>query len=96
MRVLFHRHARVELDEAIDFYKEISPSLARGLRDELAAALDRILEHPSIGVPVRSQLRRFLLRRYPYSLIYTVGDDHILILALMHHRREPGYWKDRT
>ena len=95
MRVIFHRDARVELDEAVDFYKEISPTLGRRLRHEVFSALERIVEHPSTGVPIRPKLRRYLLRRFPYSLIYTVRDDQILILAVMHHRRKPGYWEDR-
>lgn len=50
---------------------------------------------PEDGVPVSGALRRFLLRRFPYYLLYRVEEDWILVLAVGHHSRRPGYWRDR-
>ena len=55
----------------------------------------KILENPEAGLIVRPHLRRFLLARFPYSLLYQATGDRIRILAVMHHRRRPDYWTNR-
>jgi hypothetical protein len=40
-------------------------------------------------------IRRYLVRVFPYAILYSVEDDYVLIIAVMHLSREPGYWKDR-
>jgi plasmid stabilization system protein ParE len=91
----FHRAAQVELEEAVAFYGGRSPVIGRAFRDEVSDAVDRLMAHPSIGLEVRSSLRRYVLKRFPYSLIYRPTADQILILAVMHHKRKPEYWRDR-
>ena len=53
------------------------------------------LAHPDIGTPVRTAVRRVRLRRFPYSILYGVGGDTLLVLVVMHHRRGPEHWADR-
>jgi hypothetical protein len=48
-----------------------------------------------IGVSVTADLQRQRLNRFPYSLLYHHADDEIFVLAVMHHSRNPDYWKDR-
>jgi plasmid stabilization system protein ParE len=64
---------------------------------ESRAAVDHVLEHPYSGAPGEAGTRRKLLQRFPYSLIYLMEgeDEHIFIVAVMHQRRKPGYWRDR-
>lgn len=45
---------------------------------------------------MEDDIRRFLVRRFPYGILYTIEADHILILAIMHLSREPGYWRHRV
>ena len=56
---------------------------------------DEIIEHPESGPVTLGSIRRRLVRRFPYAILYTIEADHILIIAVMHGHREPGYWKDR-
>ncbi|HEU0078880.1 MAG TPA: type II toxin-antitoxin system RelE/ParE family toxin [Longimicrobiaceae bacterium] len=91
----FTEEAEADAREASAFYAGRSP----GLEGEFTAELDRVLallaENPEIGVPVSGGLRRLLLRRFPYYLLYRVEEDVILVLAVGHHSRRPGYWRDR-
>lgn len=54
-----------------------------------------LLEHPGLGPICRHGKRRWLLTRFPYSLIYTIAGDEIRVLAVAHYSRRPGYWRGR-
>ena len=70
--------------------------LGRDFLDDLQQAVNTLREHPEIGVQVSKGLRRMLLHRFPFSLIYSVETDAILIVSVAHHRQRPGYWKSRA
>lgn len=73
---------------------------AAGLGAEFAAevrvAIDWARENPYAGAPSEAETRRKLLQRFPYALVYLVEDEQIFIIAVMHQRREPGYWHKRV
>jgi toxin ParE2 len=87
--------AQQELDEAIVYYNGESPGLGDALLLETVAAIDRILRFPDAWHPLGDEIRRCRLRQFPYGLIYSKDEEGILILAVAHTRREPGYWRDR-
>ena len=95
MEVILGRHAREEFLEAIGWYSERSRTSAMGFLAAYQEARERISSHPDRWPELEPGVRRVLLRRYPYSLLYVIEDDHVLILAVMHQRRDPGYWHDR-
>jgi plasmid stabilization system protein ParE len=88
--------ARAELEEAVDYYD----ALRSGLGDELAAevqrAISRILQHPLACPRIAKRSRRCRVARFPYGVIYQIRPDHIVIVAVMHLRRDPSYWRDRV
>lgn len=59
-------------------------------------AIFRIVESPNRWTVVDEDIRRCLTRKFPYGILYTIEDDYILIVAVMHCSREPGYWKVRV
>jgi plasmid stabilization system protein ParE len=63
--------------------------------DDVQHALSNIRKYPRMGTDAGNNLRRAILTRFPYSVIYAVEPSSILIIAVAHHRRLPGYWKDR-
>lgn len=67
-----------------------------GLRDEFAAEAEHsvhlIATHPPSGSPNHLGTRRVPLRRFPYDLVYTEREEHLVVLAFAHHRRRPNYW----
>ena len=96
MRHSFLEPARVELEEAIEYYNGRRAGPGDELSEEVESTIQRILEHPRAWHPLSPRTRRCRTRRFPYGVIYQIRDDHILIVAVMHLRRKPGYWRDRV
>ena len=87
--------AEEEMTEASVFYEAATSGLGAGLLDEVQRVINILREHPELGRPVGQGLRRALLHRFPFSLIYSAEVDAILIVAVAHQRRRPDYWRNR-
>ena len=94
-RVSFHPLAERELNDAASYYDLESPGLGRAFLDAVQEACASILDHPESGAVVARAVRRRLIRRFPYALLYSRGADGIRILAVMSLKRRPMYWVDR-
>jgi plasmid stabilization system protein ParE len=88
--------AEDELTAAALFYDAASPGLGSDFLDDIQTAIDRLCEYPQAGKQITSSLRRMLLHRFPFSIIYSEDSDVILVIAVAHHGRRPGYWRTRT
>src|SRR5688500_1821619 len=93
--VSFHPLAQRESDEAIRYSDEESPGLGDACLDEVTRCLERIVGHPEAGNRIRSKVRRRLVRRFPFALLYWIERDEIRILAVMNLSRRPTYWTRR-
>lgn len=87
--------ALAEAEEAARWYAGRSASAAAGFCEEIDAAESAITDFPEAWPPFDHGTRRYLLRRYPFSIIYRVESPRVLIVAVAHGRRRPGYWKSR-
>lgn len=87
--------AEEEMTEASVFYEAATSGLGAGFLDEVQRVINILREHPELGQPVGRGLRRALLHRFPFNLIYSVEVHSILIVAVAHQRRRPDYWRDR-
>ena len=88
--------AEEEMTEASLFYEAATSGLGAGFLDEVGRVINILREYPELGHPVGRELRRALLHRFPFSLIYSVEVDAILIVAVAHQRRRPDYWRNRV
>lgn len=95
MKYDFLAPARAELQEAIDYYEDRRPGLGKELATEVRSTIDRILLNPIAWAKLSANVRRCRLRRFPYALIYQVKPDRVLVVAVMHLRRDPVYWRSR-
>ena len=84
-----------EAEAAARWYAARSAVAARRFSEEMDAAEPAIAAHPNAWPPYDHGTRRYLLRRFPFSVIYAAHSDRIVILAVAHGRRRPGYWQDR-
>lgn len=92
----FHDEASVEYDAAFDWYLEQSPDAALRFDAEVERALTLILQAPHRWTMGPHSTRRFLLRHFPYILIYReIDSSRIQIVAVAHTSRKPRYWKQR-
>jgi len=95
MTVRFHPAARDELRHACLWYEERSPLSAVAFEQEVVAAVSRIAEAPMRYPVAEHGTRRLVLRRFPYNVFYRVGTEEIVIVAVAHQKRRPGYWAVR-
>jgi plasmid stabilization system protein ParE len=96
VRVRLLAPAQAELDEAVVWYSTQAPGLGESFLVEVLRSIQLIQRHPTGWHPLTPDIRRCRLRRFPYSVIYTVEADEVLILAVAHQHRRPSYWQDRT
>lgn len=95
MRIVFTEIARLELHDAVGFYEAELEGLGEKFKDEVKAAVVRIAKYPKMWSVENGEIRKCLLHRFPYKLLYSIERDHILILVVAHQHREPDYWIDR-
>ncbi len=95
MSFCFHPEAEKEFVEAIDYYEEREENLGLDSAAEVSAAIGRATEHPRAWPILEDEVRRCQTIRFPYAVLYSQEPDGIFILAVMHLRRHPDYWKDR-
>ena len=85
----------MEFEEAVRYYRARGRHLGGRFASEVRTAIRRILATPERWRVLDEDVRRCLVRVFPYSVLYTVERDYVLIIAVAHARREPGYWKHR-
>ena len=95
MRLRLDRAARDEYLVAALQYLEVSPRIAAAFVDQVEAGLTRIRENPTLWRVVGGEVRRHLIRQFPFGIYYTIEQDEIVIWAIMHLHRKPGYWQGR-
>ena len=88
--------AEEEMTEAALFYEAASRQLGSDFLYDVQRAVDRVREFPHAGEAIASGLRRTLLQRFPFTLIYAIEEDVIVVIAVAHHGRRPGYWQSRV
>ena len=95
MPARFLKPAEVEVDEAVAYYDERRTGLGDRFEQDLLATVQFITEHPLSGKPLSENARKWPFRKFPYNIIYVVEPHEIVIVAIAHHRRRPGYWRSR-
>ncbi|HEY6226649.1 MAG TPA: type II toxin-antitoxin system RelE/ParE family toxin [Verrucomicrobiae bacterium] len=93
----FHPEADLEYTDAVAYYAGVDLNLGKRLNDEIEHVIRIICSQPDRfrlfqGVAIR----RALCQKFPYSIIYSEEPDRVLIIAVMHAKRKPGYWLNRT
>lgn len=96
MNYEFHPDAERELYEAALRYEFEVKGLGRRFSDEVERVIQLLLEHPDLGSRVDDDLRHFVLRHFPFSVVYALRSDLLFVVAVAHSSREPGYWRLRV
>ncbi len=85
-----------EVDAVAGFYQEKQSGLEQRFLEVLEDAVWRIQRRPQVYQIIWGEIRRCKLPRFPYGIIFRVKSEHIEIIAVMHLRRQPGYWRTRA
>ena len=93
--MIFRPEAEADVADAFAWYEEQSRGLGSHFLLCMEAALSQIKRHPDASPVVHRQIRRALLRRFPYGVFYLLEDMRIVVLAVFHAKRNPARWKKR-
>lgn len=96
MSFSFHPEAAEEFNAAVEWYEERSVGLGLDFATEIRQAIQRAESMPLAWTRMESDIRRVLVHRFPYGILYAPDGDHLYVVAVMHLSREPGYWRRRT
>ena len=96
MQVRFSTVAEEELNDATAYYAESAPGLGLRFRAEVERSAKVLGRMPLLWPQVWPPVRRCLLRRFPYALIYAVEADYVFVIAVAHQHRKPDYWVYRS
>ena len=95
MKVRLLAVARQELDDAVAWYDGQATGLGREFLVEIDRAVRRAAAFPLSCPKIEPSMRRCLLARFPYGLIFGVDGETLVVVAVAHLHREPRYWVDR-
>ncbi|HDP99057.1 MAG TPA: type II toxin-antitoxin system RelE/ParE family toxin [bacterium] len=95
MTFYFHPEAEEEFNNAIDYYEEVQNKLGFDFAFEVYKTIERIIALPKAWPILEDDIRRCLINRFPFGIIYSIEPEGIFILSIMHLKREPDYWKSR-
>lgn len=96
MNLVWLGEAQRELSDALVYYRdEAGLKVAQGFKLTIQRSAERLRQHPNLGVAAAHGTRRFVVRNYPFALIYRVQSGSVTILAVAHQHRRPAYWAGR-
>ncbi len=96
MNIRISRLAQREIDDAVPWYDSQSSGLGVKFLDDFDRSIKRIVTYPLSCEEIETGLRRCLLSRFPYGIIYGIDDGTIIVIAVAHLHRQPRYWIDRN
>ena len=91
----FDPDARAEFLAVVEYYEECQTGLGRRFREAMEAQVDAIGIMPFRFRVLHPPFRRCLVPQFPYSIIFSIEPEFILVIAVAHAKRKPGYWHDR-
>ena len=96
MRLIFLDDALLEFRDAVKYYNTERRGLGFDFANEVRSSLVRLKQYPEIWIEIDAGIRKCIVKRFPYALLYTVHDDLVIVIALMHMKRVTFYWKERV
>jgi plasmid stabilization system protein ParE len=95
-KITFHPGASEDYAAAFSWYYKRGAMLAANFESEIDRAIRLISHNPSRWAKFDSQRRRFIVRKFPYAIIYEVHGQEVVVLAVAHGKRRPYYWRERV
>jgi plasmid stabilization system protein ParE len=96
MTFYFHPEAERELEDAVDYYEDHAENLGLEFSAEVFKAIQLALSMPFAWTQIKPGIRRVLVYRFPFAVLYAKNANELLILAVMHLSRSPDYWIHRV
>ncbi len=90
--VVISSRAELEITEAIEWYEKIEKSLGLSFLDNLDQAISAVIKNPEMYPVIFKNVRRILIKKFPYSIFYHLTKNEIVVLAVFHEKRNPTNW----
>ena len=91
-----HPEAECDLREAAAHYRERAGiTISQAFFSDFEHAIALLIDHPLLGAVWLNGKRRLVMKYFPYSIIYTIAEQEIQVLAVAHQGRSPDYWRKR-
>ncbi len=94
-RIVFRRIAKTEMDESIAWYENQREQLGLEFAVEIDRTLENISRNPIQFSLIRGEVRRALLRRFPYGVHYILEENRVVVIGIFHFKRDPALLEDR-
>ncbi len=95
MTFRFLPQAEAELLKGISYYSAIRSELGTRFEQAVSEAVRNAVAHPERGAPRSKSTRRWLVKGFPFGIVFRAGEAGVLIVAVAHQRKKPEYWADR-
>ena len=92
----FHPDVAKEIKSSYQQYQNQADGLGKDYLSELESSFQTIQELPNTWPKFKKEFRRFLLSKFPFSVIYQSNENTVFVVAVMHNSRKPGYWNERV
>lgn len=96
LQPVLHPAAEQELREALGYYANEVEGLDARFMEAIEKATSLLCVFPNLARALDDQYRAYPLKKFPYSLVYRVLDDRLLVVAVAHQKRREGYWRGRV
>ena len=94
-RLIIQPQAEIDVADAVAWYEDQRIGLGNEFLDELDLVMERVVYSPFQFPQIRNEVRRALLRRFPYSVYFRVSDEAVMLIAVLHQHRDPRNWQKR-
>ncbi|NBX02951.1 MAG: type II toxin-antitoxin system RelE/ParE family toxin [Alphaproteobacteria bacterium] len=88
--------AEADLLDAKLWYEKADPALSDDFKHRVAGALSKITDNPLAFPLITDRLRRALIGRFPYHILYFLESNHVYVIGVLNQRRNPTHWQSRT
>jgi len=95
MNVKILQSAESEIAEAMDYYNKQFPGLGYEFASEVRKCINTIISFPKAWIKFQDEIRKYIINRFPYAILYEVKKDMIIIFAVMHLKMNPQRWENR-
>lgn len=95
MTFFFHSEAEDEFIAASQYYEGCEKGLGADFMIEVYSAIQNVMDYPAAWTILDGDVRRYLINRFPFAVVYSIEPSGIFILAVMNLHRDPDYWKQR-
>jgi plasmid stabilization system protein ParE len=88
--------AKSDVADAIAYYNSEEPGLGSQFAAEVRKTIERILQFPNAWTSLSKRVRRCQVNRFPYAVFYSLKNDIVVVIAVLHNHREPRRWQTRV